>query len=650
MRYDVAKCIIASIDICTHLRTSVAGEISLQIGYKDTNIIHEISIEIQNQCTVTVTGYAIFITFVAIIFNTQANRMDAEEIKQVPYGVSDFLSVRERNLYYVDKTMYLPLLESQPCNLFFIRPRRFGKSLFISMMQTYYDKAMAEEFDNLFGDLWIGQHPTRLKNRYQVLYLDFSRAGGNMERLEENFNAYCCNRLNDFVYRYETDYPKELVQAILQSTSAVDKCNKINDAAKRLRIPLYLIIDEYDNFTNIVLNEQGEAVYRAITHASGFYRDFFKLFKGMFERIFMTGVSPVTLDDLTSGYNIGWHISTNPLFDKMLGFSTEDVRRMFTYYKEVGKLPATADVEAMITEMKPWYDNYCFAQECLSSDVRVFNCDMVLYYLQHYINSGRSPQQMLDPNTKTDYNKMKKLLQLDKLDGNRKGVIMQVTEEGKIVVDLYTSFPATDIAKPEIFPSLLFYYGMLTIQDTRGSQLVLGIPNNNVRQQYYAYLLENYQGAHAIQISMLTNYYYDMAYDGLWRDALQYMADAYKQQSSVRDAIEGERNIQGFFMAYLSLNDYYLVAPELEIAHGFCDFFLLPNLTHYQSKHSYILELKYLPKKLYAEKGEEQWQQAIEQINRYAAAPRVEALRQGTQLHKIILQFVGWELVRMEEV
>ena len=609
-----------------------------------------IGIETQNQCIVTVTGYAIIITFVATIFNTQANRMDAEEIKQVPYGVSDFRSVREDHLYYVDKTMYLPLLESQPRNLFFIRPRRFGKSLFISMMQTYYDKAMAEEFDNLFGDLWIGQHPTRLKNRYQVLYLDFSRAGGNMERLEENFNAYCCNRLNDFVYRYETDYPKELVQAILQSTSAVDKCNKINDAAKRLRIPLYLIIDEYDNFTNIVLNEQGEAVYRAITHASGFYRDFFKLFKGMFERIFMTGVSPVTLDDLTSGYNIGWHISTNPLFDKMLGFSTEDVRRMFTYYKEVGKLPATADVEAMILEMKPWYDNYCFAQECLSSDVRVFNCDMVLYYLQHYINLGRSPQQMLDPNTKTDYNKMKKLLQLDKLDGNRKGVIMQVTEEGKIVADLFTSFPATDIAKPEIFPSLLFYYGMLTIQDRLGSQLVLGIPNNNVRKQYYEYLLENYQDSNDMNLSALRTMFTQLAFDGLWRDALQYMADAYKQLSSVRDAIEVERNIQGFFMAYLSLNDYYLVAPELEIAHGFCDFFLLPNLTHYQSKHSYILELKYLPKKLYAEKGEEQWNQAIEQINRYAAAPRVEALRQGTQLHKIILQFVGWELVRMEEV
>ena len=143
--------------------------------------------------------------------------MDAEEIKQVPYGVSDFRSVREDHLYYVDKTMYLPLLESQPRNLFFIRPRRFGKSLFISMMQTYYDKAMAEEFDNLFGDLWIGQHPTRLKNRYQVLYLDFSRAGGNMERLEENFNTYCCGRINQFIKQYRSDYPKEDVQQILQS-------------------------------------------------------------------------------------------------------------------------------------------------------------------------------------------------------------------------------------------------------------------------------------------------------------------------------------------------------------------------------------------------------------------------------------------------
>ena len=572
------------------------------------------------------------------------------EIKQIPYGVADFVAVREQNLYYVDKTMYLKELEAQPRSLFFIRPRRFGKSLFISMMRAYYDKSMADEFDKLFGDLWVGQHPTPLKNRYQVLYLDFSRIGGDLNRLQEDFDAYCGGRLNDFIRAYREDYPAEEVEEVLRMKNARQKFNLINNMSMRYGHPLYLFVDEYDNFTNVVLNEHGESIYHQLTHASGFYRDVFKLFKGMFERIFLTGVSPVTLDDLTSGFNIGWHISTHPRFDKMLGFSTEDVRTMFTYYKEAGRLPEDCDVEAMIAEMKPWYDNYCFAKECLKSDVRVFNCDMVLYYLSHYADSGCPPEQMLDPNTKTDYSKLRKLLQFDKLDGDRKGVLMKIAEEGKIVTELFTSFPARELTNPEIFPSLLFYYGMLTMIGTRGNRLILGIPNNNVRKQYYSYLLEMYQPTSNLRFNELNDYFDEMAFDGHWETALRYIADAYQKLSSVRDLIEGERNIQGFFLAYLSLNSYYLTAPELELNHGFCDFFLLPDLTHYQAAHSYILELKYLPKKDYAEKGEAQWQEAIEQINHYANAPRVEALRQGTQLHKIILQFVGWEMVRMEEV
>ena len=572
------------------------------------------------------------------------------EIKQIPYGVADFVSVREQNLYYVDKTMYLKELEAQPRNLFFIRPRRFGKSLFISMMRAYYDKSMAGEFDRLFGDLWVGQHPTPLKNRYQVLYLDFSQVGGNIDKLEENFEEYFAMTLNAFMRKYQADYPADIVEEFFQVHTYSGKLRLIFDNAQPAKIPLYLIIDEYDNFTNVVLNEKGEAVYHAITHADGFYRDLFKKFKGNFERIFLTGVSPVTLDDLTSGFNIGWHLSTNPRFDKMLGFSTEDVRTMFTYYKEVGRLPADCDVEAMISDMKPWYDNYCFAEECLKSDVRVFNCDMVLYYLSHYADSGCPPKQMLDPNTKTDYSKLKRLLQFDKLDGDRKGVLMKIAEEGKIMTELFTSFSARELPNPEIFPSLLFYYGMLTIIGTRGNRLILGIPNNNVRKQYYSYLLEIYQPTSNVKFNELNNYFDDMAFDGQWEKALRYIAESYQKLSSVRDMIEGERNIQGFFLAYLSLNSYYLTAPELELYHGFCDFFLLPDLTHYQAEHSYILELKYLSKKDFAEKAEKQWQDAVEQINRYAVAPRVEALRQGTHLHKIIMQVCGWELARLEEV
>lgn len=586
-----------------------------------------------------------------------------QQVKLVPYGVADFATVIEQNLYYVDKTMFIPELEKQPRNLFFIRPRRFGKSIFLSMLYSYYDCTQSHKFQSLFGNLWIGQHPTPLQGKYQVLFLDFSQITGNIDKLETKFNSYLSINLDAFVRQYSEYYQAEM-EEILAQEDFEEKMELIFKAAKAHQYHLYLIIDEYDNFTNVILNERGENVYHAITHADGFYRDVFKKFKGNFERIFMMGVSPVTLDDVTSGFNIGWNISIKPEFDEMLGFSTTDVVEMFTYYKEHGSIPVDSDIDAIVNDMKPWYDNYCFAEEALKKKTRMFNCDMVLYYLRNYMDNGCSPRQMIDPNTRTDYGKMKKLLQFDKLDGERKGIIRKIAEEEQIVTQLYESFSAYQIPKAEIFPSLLFYYGMLTIKGTRGSKLILGIPNNNVRKQYYGYLEEEYQAKAYVDVNQLTDYYYDMAYDGKWEDGLRFMADAYAKVSSVRDGIEAERNLQGFFMAYLNLNDYYITAPELELNHGYCDFFLLPDLTHYASQHSYILELKVLSKKDFSAivegeftedgkpmtKAEKQWREAVDQIHRYAEAPRVEALRQGTKLHLIIMQFEGWELKRMEEV
>ena len=586
-----------------------------------------------------------------------------QQVKLVPYGVADFATVIEQNLYYVDKTMFIPELEKQPRNLFFIRPRRFGKSIFLSMLYSYYDCTQSHKFQSLFGNLWIGQHPTPLQGKYQVLLLDFSQITGNIDKLETKFNSYLSINLDAFVRQYSEYYQAEM-EEILAQEDFEEKMELIFKAAKAHQYHLYLIIDEYDNFTNVILNERGENVYHAITHADGFYRDVFKKFKGNFERIFMMGVSPVTLDDVTSGFNIGWNISIKPEFDEMLGFSTTDVVEMFTYYKEHGSIPVDSDIDAIVNDMKPWYDNYCFAEEALKKKTRMFNCDMVLYYLRNYMDNGCSPRQMIDPNTRTDYGKMKKLLQFDKLDGERKGIIRKIAEEEQIVTQLYESFSAYQIPKAEIFPSLLFYYGMLTIKGTRGSKLILGIPNNNVRKQYYGYLEEEYQAKAYVDVNQLTDYYYDMAYDGKWEEGLRFMADAYAKVSSVRDGIEAERNLQGFFMAYLNLNDYYITAPELELNHGYCDFFLLPDLTHYASQHSYILELKVLSKKDFSvivegaftedgkpmTKAEKQWREALDQIHQYAEAPRVEALRQGTKLHLIIMQFEGWELKRMEEV
>ena len=584
--------------------------------------------------------------------------MEQNVAKRVPYGIQDFVQVIEQNCYYVDKTTYIPKLEDCPNNLFCIRPRRFGKSVFLSMLHAYYDCRTKNKFQEWFGNLWIGKHPTPLQGRYQVMHLDFSQVGGSIENLEEKFNFYLGVQLNGFIRDYLDFYSEKVQKQVEDAKDAGVKLAIIQSEARSKGYPLYLIIDEYDNFTNTVLNEQGEDVYWAITHAEGFYRDIFKKFKGSFERIFMMGVSPVTLDDVTSGYNIGWHISTKEEFNQMLGFSTEDVREMFTYYKNVGRIPADSDVEAIIQEMKPWYDNYCFSKQALDTQSKVFNCDMVLYFLRNYMSSGESPEEMVDPNTKTDYNKMKKLLQLDKLDGNRKGVIRTIIENGEIIGKIAETFPARMLTKPRMFVSLLFYYGMLTIKGTKGDRLILGIPNNNVRKQYYEYLMELYEEKASVDTEQLEAYYYDMAYDGKWHDGLQFLADAYTKISSVRDGIEAERNLQGFFMAYLSLNGYYYTAPELELNHGYCDFFLLPDLTHYPTKHCYIIELKVLPKSEFNAmskdgkhtKAELQWAEAVEQIKRYAEAPRVEALRQGTTLHKIIMQFEGWELKRMEEV
>ena len=563
--------------------------------------------------------------------------------------MSNFTDVREQNCYYVDKTMYLPLLEDQAHYLIFIRPRRFGKSLFLDMLRSYYDLSQKDKFRSLFGDLWIGKNSTPLQGTYQILYLDFSKIGGGIDDLARNFDAYSTVQLDGFLNRYHEYYSDEFVARFRAAGKGLDKLHILDDEARRLGYRLYLIIDEYDNFTNVILNERGNDIYRTITHADGFYRDAFKNYKGMFDRIFMTGVSPVTLDDLTSGFNIGWNISTNPFFNQMLGFSEEDVRAMLRYYQEAGQL--AGDIEEMIREMKPWYNNYCFAEECLERDPKMFNCDMVLYYLRNRVQLGKSPKYMIDPNTKTDYSKMKKLIQLDRLDGDRKGVIRKVAEEGKILTSLFASFSADQLTKPEIFPSLLFYYGMLTIIGTRGDRVILGIPNNNVRKQYYEYMLEEFQSKEELSLNGLKNLFDNMTFDGEWRPALEFIAKSYKENSSVRSSIEGERNIQGFFTAYLSINAYYLTMPEVEMNHGFCDMFLMPDLQRYpEIEHSYILELKYLPKDRFESQAAEQWAGAVEQIHGYAEGPKVRQLCSGTQLHCIVMQFCGWELVKMEEV
>ena len=568
----------------------------------------------------------------------------------LPYGISDFEDLRTQNRYYADKTRYIPLLERAGDFLFLIRPRRFGKSLFLSMVRCYYDIAKQGKFDELFGGLWIQSNPTPLKGAYQIMYFDFSQANVGRGDLADNFHNYCSIILNSFARTYEQYYGEGFAAKVESySPDSAQQLRYITNEAKKRGNRLYLIIDEYDNFTNDVLNEQGEAVYHALTHATGFYREVFKVYKANFQKILFTGISPVTLDDLSSGFNIATNISIDPRFNMMLGFSETEVRDMIRYYKDAGLI--SADTEDMIEDMKPWYNNYCFARASLATDPKMFNTDMVTYYVKHHIDFGSSPENMLDTNTRTDYKKLRRLVQLDGMTDRERGMIRRIAAEGSIRANINTSFPAERIFDRENFISLLYYYGMLTMTGEDLGRLVLSIPNNNVRVQYYEYLLNEYRPVAGIDTLDLEDAFETLALNGDYKTVLTMIACGYKNVSSNRNAMQGERNFQGFLMAFLSLSKLYLTAPETELSHGYCDIFLMPDKVRYpEVKHSYIIELKYLAASDTEEAAQKQWEEGTAQARRYAADRKVAVMTRETELHLIVLQMQVCNLARVEEV
>ena len=529
--------------------------------------------------------------------------------------------------------------------------RRFGKSLFLNMLEAYYDINEKDNFQELFKGMYAAEHPTEYRNKYQVLHLDFSRVGSDIENLSSNFNNYLSGQCESLIRKYASLYPKGCEDEVLRGKTGIDMLNRLNNVARDSGCSLYLIVDEYDNFTNNVLNVKGQQAYHDLTHGTGFYRDVFKLFKGMFDRIIMLGVSPITLDDLTSGYNIALNMTIDSRFNQMLGFSEDDVRQMIRYYKEVGAIKPEVSEDSIIADIKPWYDNYCFAKDSFGREPSMFNSDMVCYYMSTLVDTGRKPEELIDPNTMTDYGKLKRLIRIDKTEGKRTEIIHNIAEKGFTKARIVSHFPAERMMEFGNFVSLLYYYGMLTIGGVIGERLKLIIPNNNVRLQYYQYLLDEYSSIHSVDISGLDDYFDQAALDGNWQPLLSFICKAYHDTTAVRQLIEGERNLQGFMNAYLTLTNYYLVAPEMEFSHGYCDFFLLPNYTVYPMvAHSYILELKYLKTDATDAEAAQQWTDAVAQIKTYAADRKLQSMLHGTQLHLIVVQIKGYDVVKMEEI
>lgn len=579
--------------------------------------------------------------------------MDAA-IKKIPYGMTDFERIILENYYYVDKTQYIAKVEKVTSFFFFVRPRRFGKSLFLNMLGLYYDINQKDKFEKIFGNLYIGKHPTPDRNKYLVLTLNFSSVAANMDRLEETFNTYCKIVMDGFAERNAHLLGKEAVEKLHELKTGDALLGSLCQSAQNKGQKIYLILDEYDNFANNILVDYGNERYRSITHGSGFFRSFLKVVKdyssSVIERIFLTGVSPVTMDDLTSGFNIADNYSSNSAFNNMIGFNEYEVRALIDYYKSCIELPHSTD--ELIDIMKPWYDNYCFSIDSLD-EPPMYNSDMVLYFMNRYLLNKRIPNNMLDANIRTDYNKLRHLIHVDKTFGENASVVQEIVEKGSTTGIIIDSFPAEDIVKTRNFKSLLYYYGMLTISGMEMGEPILSVPNWAVREQLYGYMADIYKDSADLYLETdkLVDRMKRMAYKGEWENCFTYIADRLNAQSSVRDFIEGEAYVKTFILAYLGLTHYYIARPEYESNKGYADIFLQPRLLQLPDMvYSYCIEVKYAKRDVSDTEIEKLLSNAKIQLKQYAASEWIHQDKGTTELKSIALVFQGWKLVRVEEV
>lgn len=576
--------------------------------------------------------------------------------KKIPYGLTDYFRIVTEDFYYVDKTKYIEDLEKTAAFLFLIRPRRFGKSLFLNMLNCYYDVKYADRFEELFGNQYIGNHPTAEQGKYLVLRFNFSMVRATDDKLEAAFNRHISLETAYFASVYASYFKPDFQEQLKLIPEAAGRLEYICLCAKEQGLSIYLLIDEYDNFTNTILSSKGNDVYHSLTHDSGFYRSFFNVVKGVttgaeapVKRMFITGVSPVTLDDVTSGFNIGTNITTDERFNSMVGFSESELHEMLSYYQSEGML--VDSIDDIVRMMKPWYDNYCFAKECIGKTM--YNSDMVLYFLNNYLQRKRPPSEMVDRNIRTDYSKLRHFIRIDRMQEEGCSVITKLIDTGEVNGNVIKdSFPAENLADPGNFTSLLYYFGLLTYDRMEYGETIMKVPNLAVREQIYSYLVEAMKERESVVFPFmdLSDRMRRMAYFGEWEAALDFFARQVDKKAVLRDAIYQESTIKTLMVAYMGLTDYFIIWPEFEAGRGFSDLYLMPNLANYPDmQYSYLVELKFLKRDDTTTDVEALLQEAEKQLHRYATDEKILSSTGNTRLRLLAAVYRGWQPEAMRE-
>jgi hypothetical protein len=580
---------------------------------------------------------------------------------KIPYGQSDFADIRRRGMFYVDKTPALPELESDETGyryLLFLRPRRFGKSLLLSMLGNYYDLARAGQFDELFGGLWIHEHPTPEQGRYLVLSLDFSsvNTSGGQETLVRTFFEVVRSGVEDVLIRYRERIPG--LARLDDRLSTYQDADALMLAFLRLVGALghkaYVLIDEYDHFANRLLSDGEDELYESIVRGTGFVRSFYAALKtgtgtGGLARMFVTGISPVMLDDLSSGFNIITHISQLPRFNTMAGFTRADVERAvdetLATSPRLEDDPRLGDRARLLETLERYYNGYRFSEDATES---MYNSDLVLYFLLQIQSTGRYPKQMLDMNVRTDYGRLQRIATISGAVGaTTRALLESILMEDHIESRIVEQFGLQTMHRPEQLVSLFYYMGMLTfLPQPAGTVLPrLCIPNRVIRElqwEYLAIAMSQGQGLW-IDTRSLEKALEDMAVKGDIEPLLSLFREQVMDRIGVKDQRQfNEGTLKLMLVAYITQSRAFHILSEKEFARGYCDLFLALTEEVSAGQYAWMLEVKYL--KTHAKQAEidKVIAGAYEQLERYASdTTLVPLLTRGKHLKAGALIFVG---------
>ena len=583
-----------------------------------------------------------------------------QKTRPILYGVADYAEIRRANAWFLDRTAKIRDLEATRYAMF-LRPRRFGKSLLVTMLHAYYDVNFAGRFEEFFGGTDIGANPTEEHGKYLVMKFDFSAVSKDASEVQDSFDEYAALRVDTFAREYARRLPEGLSERILNARGSCAKLNVTFAGLAHTSTKLYVLIDEYDNFTNTILAESGLNAYNELCHGDGFVKQFFTVLKtatsdieSPVTRLFITGVSPVTMDDVTSGFNIGTNISLMPQYADITGFRHDDLRAISDYYGE----RCGFDPDRLYETARIWYDNYRFG----SFDApAVANTTIVLSFFNYIWQTHQFPKKLIDENLRTDYAKVRHLVTMDRrLNGNFH-VLENLLAGGKLSEQMVESFQARELTKKENFTSLLYWLGITTITGDSFEKTEFGIPNETLRHLAAKMIPAAYSDVHKIdeRVYDINSGLCDFAEKGEWRGFVDILSSIVKENFAVRDSVEGEKVVQSTLVALLTAaGGPYLVRHEREAGGGFYDIALKPQLDRWpEIAHAALIEMKYV-KKGDPTPSQEQLADikamAIEQLDKYSGDSTLHStlstLHSSVSLHRLVLVFHGGDCALSEEV